>query len=203
MSNEGKTFKDLINSILTPEQKATVKKFMGENPAFTPAPVAEVKLGTGKLKDGTMVEYDTEVLGVGSMVMVVTADGQKLPAPQGEHTLEDGTVIVVDETGKVMEVKPATPAAEPVIEEQKATNPLIDALKALMEGKFEAQSKEISSSKEEVEYLKKIVEAQKNELETFKAFFNSLIDTPTAEPVAVTQEFKTSKKLKNLSKFIN
>jgi len=73
-----------------------------EMPAETPEMVAPMK---GKLKDGTEIEV-TE-LGVGG---VVTIAGQ--PAPAGEHTLEDGTVIVVGENGVITEMKPVTPVVE-------------------------------------------------------------------------------------------
>jgi hypothetical protein len=52
-----------------------------------------------KLKDGTVVEV-TE-LAVGG---VVTIEG--VPAPVGEHELEDGTVIVLGDNGAIMEIKP-------------------------------------------------------------------------------------------------
>ena len=187
-------FKDFLNSILSPEQKEAIKKEFNSIPPI-PAPV---QMAEAKLQDGTVVKYDTEVLGVGSMVLVVTPEGE-LPAPQGEHTLENGDVIVVDETGKVTEIKPAAPVT-PEPEMAATSNPLIDALKALMENKFEAQSKEIEARKSEVENLKSIVAKQSEALETFRTFFNSLIELPTAEPVKVEQEF--SKKTKSVTSFL-
>jgi hypothetical protein len=207
MSNEGNKFKELVNKLLTPEQKAEFKKFMGENPAFTAPTTAPsttpAVFGQGKLKDGTVVKYDTETLAVGSTVMVVTAEGQELPAPAGEHALEDGTVIVVDETGKVLEVKAVTPeAVEPVVQEQAATNPLVDALRQLMEGKFEAANKEIENSKKEVETLKLTVAEQAKHLDAFRTFFSSLIELPTEAASSKPEEFVSKKKNKVLS-FIN
>jgi hypothetical protein len=205
MSNEGNKFKELVNKLLTPEQKAEFKKFMGENPAFTaptPAPsTTPAVFGQGKLKDGTVVKYDTETLAVGSTVMVVTGEGQELPAPAGEHTLEDGTVIIVDETGKVLEVKASTPEA-PVVQEQAATNPLVDALRQLMEGKFESANKEIENSKKEVETLKATVAEQAKHLDAFRTFFSSLIELPTEAPSSKPEEFVSKKRNKVLS-YIN
>jgi hypothetical protein len=64
-----------------------------------------VKLEQAKLKDGTIVEV--EKLEVGFPVSIVAADGTMTPAPVGEHELEDGTKIVVDENGVIMEIMSA------------------------------------------------------------------------------------------------
>jgi len=65
-----------------------------------------------ELRDGGMIKTDTESLEVGSMVLVSTPDGD-MPAPAGEHVLADGRSIMVDEEGKVTEVKESdAPTAE-------------------------------------------------------------------------------------------
>lgn len=50
---------------------------------------------TAKLKDGTTIEID------GDAVSVVGADGAKTPAPDGTHTLEDGTTVTTKDGKKV------------------------------------------------------------------------------------------------------
>lgn len=62
-------------------------------------PVQPVAMMDAKLQDGTMVQV-TE-LAVGG---IVTING--VPAPAGEHTLEDGTTIVLGDNGAIMEIKP-------------------------------------------------------------------------------------------------
>lgn len=52
--------------------------------AATPAAPAAV---AAELQDGTKIEI------TGDMVAVVGADGAKTPAPDGEHTLKDGTKV--------------------------------------------------------------------------------------------------------------
>jgi hypothetical protein len=64
-----------------------------------------VKLEQAKLKDGTIVEV--EKLEIGFPVSIVAADGTMTPAPVGEHELEDGTKIVVDENGVITEIMSA------------------------------------------------------------------------------------------------
>ena len=56
----------------------------------------------GVLADGTIVKFDK--LEVGGMISVVTEEGE-IPAPVGEHELEDGTIVVVSEPGMIAEVK--------------------------------------------------------------------------------------------------
>lgn len=89
------TFSELVNG--------------SEYPETAPEMVAPIK---AKLKDGTEVEV-TE-LGVGG---IVTIAGQ--PAPAGEHTLEDGTVIVLGENGVITEIMPVVPVVEDMGKDMK------------------------------------------------------------------------------------
>lgn len=201
-----KSFKDILNDLLSPEQKATLKVELNALPqipvvAPTPAPVvdavAPATFGEAKLMDGTVIKYDTETLGVGSVVMVVTESGE-LPAPDGEHELENGDKIYIT-NGVVDKVEPkAVDAAPAVVEpmaQAPATNPLVDALKALMDGKFEAHAKEVND-------LKAVVAEQTKALQAFQSFFNNLVDVPTGTPVVKEENF-TSKKTRNVLSFIN
>lgn len=185
-----KSFKDILNDLLTPEQKVALKAEFNALPTIpTPTPVAApapAVFGEGKLMDGTVIKYDTEVLGVGSIVTVVTESGE-LPAPDGEHELENGDKITIT-AGKIEKIEPkAAEVIPPVETPMAASNPLVDALKALMEGKFEAQNKEVNE-------LKNIVAEQAKALDAFKSFFSSLVETPTGTPVVKTEEFALSKR---------
>jgi hypothetical protein len=75
------------------------------------------------------------------------------------------------------------------------SNPLVDALKALMEGKFEAQAKEVND-------LKNIVAEQTKALQSFQSFFNSLVEVETGKPVVKDEQF-LSKSTRNVISFIN
>jgi len=63
-----------------------------------------VEFMEGVLADGTIVKFDK--LEAGGTISVVTPDGE-VPAPVGEHELEDGTIVVVSEAGVIAEVKMA------------------------------------------------------------------------------------------------
>jgi hypothetical protein len=105
-------------------------------------------LATAKLKDGTVVEAEEFV--PGAALVVVAEDGSKSPAPTGEHTLEDGTVVLVDESGAIVSLKPLEAAedVEKVVEEE--------AKKVKME---EEEKSEIPAEEKPVEEkLKEIIE---------------------------------------------
>jgi hypothetical protein len=73
-------------------------------PPTTPSAIPEpVKMAIAKLKDGTEVEV-TE-LEIGGIVTI-----QGVPAPIGEHELEDGTIIVLGDNGVITEIKVMTDA---------------------------------------------------------------------------------------------
>lgn len=81
----------------------------------------DIKLEMVKLVDGvTTIEY--ERLEPGFPVFVIAEDGEtKTPAPAGEHKLEDGTEIEVDEAGMIVEV-----SAPEVEESEEATEDVIE-----------------------------------------------------------------------------
>jgi len=67
----------------------------------------ELKLGSVKLADGSLtLEFDGEVMTAGGSVWIMADDGTKVPAPIGEHPLEDGSILIITEEGKIAEVKP-------------------------------------------------------------------------------------------------
>ena len=88
-----------------------------------------IKFETAKLQDGTIVEV--EKLEVGFPVMIVAEDGSKTPAPEGYHTLEDGTKIKVDANGIIAEI--ATAEAEVAEGEETATIPVAAAVETEVE----------------------------------------------------------------------
>lgn len=197
------TFKEAVNKVLSSEQKAELKSLFTFN---TPVPVVEpentpiaepVAMGEAKLVDGTLVKYDTPELVIGSMITVVTPDGE-FPAPAGEHTLENGTVITVDETGKVTEiatkeeetpevvVEANTPVTMAVTPEEKQA--IIDEVVAMFEPRIKALEDAILAS-----------QSMSSELKNKFSEFGKLLDLPTAEPVKTENKF--SIKLNKIKQF--
>jgi len=73
----------------------------------------QVALETMKLKDGvTILEADS--FEAGKPVFIVAENGDKVPAPIGEHELEDGRILVITEEGVIAEIKDAMAEEEGV-----------------------------------------------------------------------------------------
>ena len=113
---------------------------------FTKEKAVEVKLGMATLKDGeTQIEYMGETMEVGADVFVVNGE-DRAPLPVGEYPLEDGTVLVVAEDGKIAEVKEMV--AEEVAEELSEETPsqMADEFKQLMKSltiKYAEETKQL------------------------------------------------------------
>jgi hypothetical protein len=83
----------------------------------------EQEFKEAKLADGvTIVTWDGELLGAD--LMVVSEEG-KIPAPDGDHTLESGEIVTVAD-GKVINIEPAKEEEEVEIE-LAAEDPEVEA----------------------------------------------------------------------------
>ena len=99
-----------IEMALTPSQDAA--------PEVQEAVQEEVKveLAMMKLIDGTMLEADEFV--AGANVFLVGEDDERVAAPVGEHTLEDGRVMVIEEEGVIAAINEAAEVEAPEVEEE-------------------------------------------------------------------------------------
>jgi hypothetical protein len=83
----------------------------------------EQEFKEAKLADGvTIVTWDGELLGAD--LMVISEEG-KIPAPDGDHTLESGEIVTVAD-GKVINIEPAKEEEEE-IEIELAEDPEVEA----------------------------------------------------------------------------
>ena len=108
----------------------------------------EVKLASTTLLDGTIVETEGD-FEVGKQLVVVTEEGEKIPAPEGQHETTDGFILSVDAEGIITSID------EVVAEEEVETelsddivNQLVNALKPSLE-KIDELSKEVNKLKGE------------------------------------------------------
>lgn len=136
--------------------------------AFTnekPTEEVAVKLGVAVLKDGeTQIEYTGETPEAGADVFVVNGD-ERAPLPAGDYPLEDGSVLVVVEDGKIDSIK--------AMEEQEVPAELNDE-GAQMADDFKQMMKSLTikyaeQTKEMVDALEVKLSAQAEEIETLKA----------------------------------
>lgn len=132
------TLRDKINAKL-PELK---KLLFADEPA--PKPEKKVEAAKDKLVDGTEIEV-TPAVEVGATVTVTGPEGEQLPAPDGEHELQDGTVIkvaggVITEVMAIEGDKKQEPAAAPVDMTQlmAAVDKRIESAVAKVSEKFKA-----------------------------------------------------------------
>ena len=154
------------------------------------------------LADGTVAQVEPEVV-VGAAV-VVDADGELLPAPDGRHELSDGRVIST-EGGVIVEVEEAEEEAEPEVEaesveEEEMSSPLSEAQ--------EREAKKIIESvvTEKVFGMEATISEENNELkeeinnlkESFSMLLNlteKVLEEPTqSEVVKRPSSFKALKK---------
>ena len=106
--------KTLVNEIFA---KYNVE-LSAEEPKAEEAAEVKTELATATLKDGTVVQSDSETWEVGVNAYVVNEDGEKVAVPTGEYELEDGRILVVTE-GIVDALNDAEePAAEEEVEEE-------------------------------------------------------------------------------------
>jgi hypothetical protein len=150
----------------------------------------EVKLAQMKLQDGVTV-IEAESFEAGYSVGIVTEEGI-VPAPVGEHVLEDGRVLVIEQEGVIKEIKDAqTEQPEPEIEvEVEASEEVSEpTAKKIIEtiskesffSEIEALKKENLELKEQLVKLSEVKEEVKEVVEN---------DEPAVEPISFNPENK-------------
>ena len=111
----------------------------------------EVKFETMKLENGTVLE--AESFEIGWDIFVISEDGEKVAAPDGEYILEDARVVVVKD-GAIMSIGAAAEeVAEEVVEEEMAVEPEAPAKKVV-----ESTTKETHFSAEQITELETLLE---------------------------------------------
>lgn len=150
------------------------------------------------LADGVKVMVDK--LEVGGKVTVVDANGNEAPAPAGEHQLADGTVLVVDETGTITEVKP--------VEAPEAPETEVELMKKKV-AEMETQIAELKKDKQGVE--QKMSENVKEMSDKFSKAISELTDvvieltkTPSVAPSQPKESVKHfASKNDKISRFLS
>jgi hypothetical protein len=130
------------------------------------------------LKDGTKVKVDGELV-IGSQVLVVDAEGNEVPAPDAEHTLEDGT-LVTTLGGIITEIE----AAETEVEEE-----------LVKEDKMQVDESVVASLVEKVALLEEMIAVLKAEHEQLmgeKKMFESDLSAVKDATVYLAEEFSKS-----------
>jgi hypothetical protein len=162
------------------------------------------------LEDGTKIMIDK--LEVGGVVTL--EDGT--PAPAGEHTLSDGTKIVLGEGGVIAEIMPKEVEEDKVEIEIESAE---DAKKkeeeemkkkiAEMEGKFSAYESNFSALKSDYEGLKVAFGKQSEAMQGLIQLVDTLVNVPSQAPTEVPNSFKKhsaetkADKVRSYSQFVS
>lgn len=157
------TLKERISEIF---DKYSVELSVEEN--------AEVKFAVATLDSGQEIQTDAEAFAVGVAVFVVNDEGEQIPLPDGEYTLQDGSMLVVAE-GAVTEVKEAE-AEEPAVEAEE------DKEEEMSEEPKEVEASSEVLTREEVAGM--IAEA----IEATKAEFSSQIEERDAKITELSKQ---------------
>lgn len=119
-------------------------------------------------------------LELGGKVMIVDEAGQQSPAPVGEHELADGTKIVLDEAGTILELE--VPESDKVEEEIIPDAPVEPSAEELMKKKIEEMQKQLDEIK--MSYDAKLAQQEarfSKGISDLSDVLVQLINTPSAE----------------------
>ena len=156
-----------------------IEKLSGLVSKFNAEPTTEQTFIDAKLMDGTIIRYES--LEVGMPLMVIDEAGNELPAPDGEHELEDGTKVTV-EAGIITEV--ASKEEEAPEEEEAPIEQPMAAVETV--------------SKEDFETLKNEVADLKSKFEEFSTTNETLSADNIAMKETVKETFSIVEKLANV-----
>ena len=119
-------------------------------------------------------------LELGGKVLVVDDAGNQAPAPVGEHELADGTKIVLDEAGTILEI--SLPESEKVEEEIIPDAPIEPSAEEMMKKKIEEMQKQLDEIK--MSYDAKLAQQEarfSKGISDLSDVLVQLINTPSAE----------------------
>jgi len=153
--------------------------------------VVEIKMSAeGKLADGeTTVATPSDEFSVGAELYVIDADGNPQPAPDGEHTLENGTMLVTA-NGVITEVKEAEPAEEDMSAE-------IASVISAMDSKLEEIKSQLAEAKTELSSVKQDLADKTKQLTDANVKIANL--SKKASTISVKEEQGAEVKSANLS----
>lgn len=169
---------------------------------------AKVNLAQMTLDNGTVIEADEFV--AGANVFIVT-DGEKVPLPVGEYTLEDGRKLVVESEGVIssfnMEEEEKKEEANEEEKEEleetievEAPEAVASEIEEVVEAVVEVIAPVIEEVKEQVEEMKKYMEEKKKEEEMEDEKETKMsAQEPASKPIKHSPESKSTPKLKKLS----
>ena len=160
----------------------------------------EVAMATMMLKDGVTV-LEAESFDAGVPVFIVAENGDKVPAPIGEHELEDGRVLVITEEGMIAEIKDAMVEEVEVEEapiEMTSENQFAELVKSIVTSMSVEVAKQIESVRTELSAQIAEVKTSQVEVKASTKAKPEVAQTLNAN-VKMTRSQKIQNNLKNLN----
>ena len=166
----------------------------------------DVKMVDAVLKDG-VTKVSAESLEPGSKIYVVDSEGEKAPAPEGLHELEDGSEIYVDAMGTITqvelpeveaEVTEEVEAAEVPEGEKSAEEPTKSEDEVVKEEEKSTISNEeineaMANCMMAIEEIAKEVGTMKEEMAAYKSKMEKMSKTPATSKIKTyNEELSTS-----------
>lgn len=147
----------------------------------------EVKMAEARLMDGTKVTNNLEGdFEIGQTLYVVAEDGTLVLAPSGEHTLEDGVVVMLDEASLITEIKAEGAEETTEVVEEETMEEIVVETPVEVEDVITADVVEAV-----VEALTPVVEEIKTiqeELKNIKKEFNTFKESEEIKPIKTKKE---------------
>lgn len=163
----------------------------------------EIKMAQIKLVDGVTI-LEAESFEPGQAVFIVAENGDLIPAPIGEHELEDNTILVIVEEGIIAEIKVKEEVEtedEVVVEEEVAmSDDANETLTNLIKEMMMQFSKQVGT---EIETIKSELTKQIEELKLSKEVKSSVKFTPETTQVIEVNLTKKQRILKNVKNLNN
>jgi hypothetical protein len=160
----------------------------------------EVAMATMMLKDGVTV-LEAESFDAGVPVFIVAENGDKVPAPIGEHELEDGRILVITEEGMIAEIKDAMVEEVPVEEapvEMSSENQFAELVKSIVTSMSVEVAKQIEAVRTELSSQIADVKTSQVDVKASTKAKPEVAQTLNAN-VKLTRSQKIQNNLKNLN----
>ena len=155
----------------------------------------EVKMAESVLEDG-VTRVEAESFEAGSKLFVVSESGETAPAPEGNHTLQDGTKVTVDAEGTITEVIKPEPAMEVEVEAAEEVpageEPAGEVTMTESEIVKEEMKKMIMTCMEAIEEVAKEVAVVKEEMSSYRSKMEKMSKTPGASKISTFNDEPTT-----------
>lgn len=162
----------------------------------------KIEMAQIKLVDGVTI-LEAESFEPGQAVFIVAENGDMIPAPIGEHELEDNTILVIVEEGIISEIKAKEVVAEEEVvvdEEVEMSDDANEKLTNLIKEMMMQFSKQVGT---EIESIKSELTKQIEEIKLSKEVKPSVKFTPETKQIVSVNLTKKERILQNLKNLNN